>query len=73
MGHYQQLTRKQSYGIYTLLKTGHNQSQIAEWIDVHKSTISREHRRNPADGGGTRVCGDIVTNKPMIWQQPSEI
>ncbi len=46
MGHYQQLTREQRYGIYTLLKTGHNQSKIAAGIGVHKSTISRELRRN---------------------------
>ncbi len=53
MGHYQQLTWEQRYGIYphgslrdTLLKTGHNQSEIAAGIGVHKSTISRELRRN---------------------------
>jgi IS30 family transposase len=46
MGHYQQLTREQRYGIYTLLKTEHNQSEIAAGIGVHKSTISRELRRN---------------------------
>jgi len=46
MGHYQQLTREQRYGIYTLLKTGHNQSEIAAGIGVHKSTISRELGRN---------------------------
>ena len=84
MGHYQQLTREQRYGIYTLLKTGHNQSKIAAGIGVHKSTISRELRRNPAappqggtgpagsgDGGGTRACGAIVTNRPMIWLPPA--
>jgi len=51
MGNYQQPTREQRYEIYTLLKTEHNQSEIAAGIGVHKSTISRELRRNPADGG----------------------
>lgn len=32
MKRYYQLTREQRYGIYTLLKTGHNQSEIAELL-----------------------------------------
>jgi len=43
---YTQLTREQRYQIYSLLKMGINQSQIAKNIGVHKSTISRELRRN---------------------------
>ena len=46
MGHYRQLTQEQRYGIFTLLKTGHNHTEIAEGIGVHQSTISRELRRN---------------------------
>ncbi len=46
MKHYHQLTREQRYGIYTLLITGHNQTEIAKAIGVHKSTVSRELRRN---------------------------
>ncbi len=46
MKHYSQLTLEQRYGIYTLLKTGHNQSKIAEVIGVHKSTVYRELKRN---------------------------
>ncbi|HIA67055.1 TPA: helix-turn-helix domain-containing protein [Candidatus Poribacteria bacterium] len=42
----QLLTWEQRYGIYSLLKTGYNQSMIANVIGVHKSTISRELRRN---------------------------
>ncbi|MCH7733006.1 MAG: IS30 family transposase [Candidatus Marinimicrobia bacterium] len=37
---------EQRYGIYTLLKTGHKQPEIAKTIGVHKSTVSRELRRN---------------------------
>ncbi len=43
---YKQLTHGQRYQIYALLKAGHNQSEIAHLIKVHKSTISRELRRN---------------------------
>jgi IS30 family transposase len=43
---YKQLTREQRYQIYILLKAGHNQTQIARSIACHKSTISRELRRN---------------------------
>jgi IS30 family transposase len=43
---YQQLTREQRYQIYALLKAGHKQNQIAQIIACHKSTISRELRRN---------------------------
>ena len=43
---YTQLTREQRYQIYALIKAAHNQSQIAAIIGCHKSTISRELRRN---------------------------
>ena len=43
---YTQLTQGQRYQIYVLLKAGHNQTEIAHFIRVHKSTISRELRRN---------------------------
>ena len=43
---YTQLTREQRYQIYALMKAGHNQSQIGVVVGCHKSTISRELRRN---------------------------
>jgi IS30 family transposase len=43
---YTQLTCEQRYQIYVLLKAGHHQTQIAIIIGCHKSTISRELRRN---------------------------
>jgi IS30 family transposase len=43
---YTQLTREQRYQIYALMKAGHNQSRIAILVGCHKSTISRELRRN---------------------------
>jgi IS30 family transposase len=43
---YTQLTQEQRYQIDALLKMGHNQTEMAECVGVHKSTISRELRRN---------------------------
>ena len=41
-----QLTLVQRYQIAILRKAGHNQTQIARHLGVHKSTISRELGRN---------------------------
>ncbi|OOZ38458.1 IS30 family transposase [Solemya elarraichensis gill symbiont] len=46
MSTYTQLTQEQRYQIYALKKADHNQSEIADIVGVHKSTISRELRRN---------------------------
>jgi IS30 family transposase len=46
MSLYTQLTQEQRYQIYAFLKAGFSQSAIAIEINVHKSTISRELRRN---------------------------
>jgi len=43
---YTQLTREERYQIYALKQAGHRQSEIAEMLGRHKSTISRELRRN---------------------------
>lgn len=43
---YKQLTREQRYAIYLGLKEGKSQKAIAQLINVHPSTISREIRRN---------------------------
>ena len=48
---YTQLTREQRYQIYALLEGEHTQTEIAEIIKVHKSTISRELRRNRGKRG----------------------
>jgi len=48
---YTQLTQEQRYQIYALLKIGHNQTEIAEVIGSHKSTISRELHRNCSQRG----------------------
>jgi IS30 family transposase len=51
MKHYRQLTIEQRYHISGLKKTGMPQSQIADELGVHKSTISRELRRNKGRRG----------------------
>ncbi|MCK4445627.1 MAG: helix-turn-helix domain-containing protein, partial [Candidatus Marinimicrobia bacterium] len=51
MDSYKQLTLEQRYGIYSLFKTGHNQTKIAAVIGVYKSTICRELRRNHGERG----------------------
>ncbi|MBW6465858.1 MAG: helix-turn-helix domain-containing protein, partial [Brevefilum sp.] len=43
--------QEQRYQIYALLKTGCSQTKIAETVEVHKSTISREVRRNQGQRG----------------------
>jgi IS30 family transposase len=43
---YTQLTRGQRYQIKALKKAGHNQTEIATNLGCHKSTISRELKRN---------------------------
>jgi IS30 family transposase len=48
---YSQLTQEQRYQIYALLKTGCKPTQIAEIVGVHKSTISRELKRNKGKRG----------------------
>jgi len=51
MGTYTQLTQIQRYQISALLKMGHIQIEIAKTIGVHRSTVSREIRRNRGKRG----------------------
>ncbi|MBN2426858.1 MAG: helix-turn-helix domain-containing protein [Deltaproteobacteria bacterium] len=51
MKHYTQLSHKQRYQIHALKKAGYSQTSIADLPEAHKSTISRELRRN---------CGKMV-------------
>jgi len=48
---YHQLTQEQRYQIYALRKTGHSRTEIASVIGVHKSTVSRELKRNRGQRG----------------------
>ncbi|MBX2886417.1 MAG: IS30 family transposase [Granulosicoccus sp.] len=51
MKHYTQLTSEQRYQIYALLRKSHSLTEIAAVVGVHKSTISREIRRNTGGRG----------------------
>lgn len=51
MSTYRQLTQEQRYQIYALKQTGHLLSEIAEVLRVHKSTVSRELKRNRGQRG----------------------
>lgn len=53
MKKYKQLTLGQRYQIQSLVQAGLNQSAIAEQLKVHRSTISRELRRNTPKRGRT--------------------
>jgi IS30 family transposase len=48
---YTQLTRGKRYQIRALLKAGFSQSEMAYYLRVNKSTISREIRRNSGNKG----------------------
>ena len=43
---YNQLTREQRYAIYLGMQEGRTLTAIARQISVHKSTVSRELKRN---------------------------
>jgi len=48
---YNQLTQEQRYQIYALRKTKHSFSEIATVLGVHKSSVSRELKRNQGNRG----------------------
>jgi IS30 family transposase len=48
---YHQLTQGQRYQIYALRKTKHTLAEIAEVVGVHKSSVSRELKRNRGQRG----------------------
>ena len=51
MSTYTQLTREERYQIKVLLDIGHSQTEVAQQLEVNKSTISREVRRNRGQRG----------------------
>lgn len=48
---YHQLTQEKRYQIYTLKQVGYTMTDIAKVVKVHKSTISRELKRNKGQKG----------------------
>ena len=51
MKNYTQLTQEQRYQIYAFKKAGFSQSIMAQELKVHKSTVSRELKRNSGQRG----------------------
>ena len=53
---YTQLTHEKRYQLFFLLTFEARQKDVAEVLGVHKSTISREHKRNCPDRRRAPVC-----------------
>jgi IS30 family transposase len=78
---YTQLTRGQRYQINILKKAGHSQSYIATMIGCHKSTISRELRRNRGQKGYRHYqAGELALDRRcegyrsrIAWQTWQEV
>lgn len=68
MQKYTQLSLQNRHQIKALLDAGHNQSEIARTLGVHRSTISRELKRNvaneePPDKGYCPSAAQQLTNR----------
>jgi len=63
MKYYSQLTQEQRYHIYALYKGGNSKSAISKDICVHKSTISREIKRNCGNKGYRPKQAHTLTQK----------
>ena len=61
---YTQLTSEQRYQIQALLKAECSQTEIARVLNVHKSTISRELRRNRGRRGYRPRQAQILCDQP---------
>jgi transposase, IS30 family len=68
---YQQLTREQRYQIYALKKAGHNRTQMAAILGVHKSTIGRELSRNSGQRGyRPKQAQELATARQQAAHRP---
>ena len=60
MNRYRQLTSGERYALSALRKQGCNQAAIARALGRHRSTISREVRRNSKDRQGRAYRPDLA-------------
>ena len=60
MTRYRQLTSGERYALSALRKQGCNQAAIARTLGRHRSTISREVRRNSKDRAGRVYRPDLA-------------
>jgi IS30 family transposase len=65
---YHQLTPGERYELSALRKQGFSQAEIARSIGRHRSTISREVRRNSRDGTG-RVYRPGIADEYACWRR----
>jgi IS30 family transposase len=70
---YTQLTHGQRYQIATLMKEGYHQTQIAANLGCHKSTISRELRRNRGYKGYRPLQAEALARSRRYQSHPPRI
>ena len=70
---YKQLARKQRYQISILQRAGHNQTYIAKLLGFHKSTISRELRRNRGQKGYRHLQAEKLADERQCAAYRSRI
>ena len=81
---YTQLTREQRYQIYALKKAGHNRTEIARNLGVHKATVARELVRNLGERGYRPKQADELARErqklrvrpriqPETWRQVAHL
>ena len=68
MNKYRQLTSEERHTLWTLRKQGYQQAAIARVLGRHRSTISREVRRNSKDRGG-RVYRPDLADDCARWRR----
>jgi transposase, IS30 family len=68
MRSYRQLTSGERYALSALRKQGHSQAEIARALGRHRSTISREIRRNSRDENG-RVYRPALADDYARWRR----
>lgn len=70
-----QITKEQRYTIFSLKKQGCTQKFIAEAIGVHKSTISRELRRNVTEKGNYsyKVAQELADIRKTSFKRKKKI
>jgi len=73
MSSYTQLTQGQRYQIEALLEGEHNQSEIAKILGVHKSTVSRELKRNGVEMQYDQIVAQRLTESRRKAQVPLRI
>jgi transposase, IS30 family len=68
MRRYRQLTSEERYALSVLCRQGHTQADIARALGRHRSTISREVRRNSRDRTG-RVYRPALADDYARWRR----